>query len=94
MISWMPRTSPTFQSLLRAVGMRVVAGDAGRAHHHRRRHPDVAVEDRAGDLDDRRLRIGPQRLERAGFEGVEVVGLAALERQVGDEAVFHRLAAR
>ena len=43
-ISWMPRTSPTFQSRLGLSGWRVVAGDADLAHQHRRGDADVAVE--------------------------------------------------
>ncbi len=73
--SWMPRTSPTFQSRLRAFRMGVVAGDASLAHHHRR-HVAEAVS-----VKPTRVHVGQRpgwdrharRSSDAGLEMVEVV---------------------
>ncbi len=73
--------------LLRALGMAVVAADAGRAHRHGRDEADLVGEQRGGGLDDLLLGIPAQRVERVLLELVELVRGAVLEREVRDEAV-------
>ena len=77
--------------LLRAERMRVVAGDADLPHEHRRGRSDDAVQRRPCHLDDRAASGSARSASmRILLEGVEVVILPALERQVGDEPVSDR----
>ena len=74
MISWMPRTSPTFQSFFGLSGCVLWQVTQACAHEHRRRDADDAVEDRARDLDHRLLRDRrAARSMRLPLERVELV---------------------